>query len=247
MPHFLRRDSQVIQVKTKGIFGGDSGCWHALRSWSMHSAFIACRLRYKPKACLCTLPLAFCNFARWLFELKWYIHNKYIKMKETIRFLGIDSWGGLPVSMYRAAPTVASQLSVLGRICLQLADLDAYFHFFQCSWVVGISLPRGRPGLHKAGVPDAGERQDGLAPPWLTFDSTSALLSFCSSRAAAFVSSFRAAIWRAGRRTFPLVSFSSRSETTWSWPCCKATASGVKPSCEGVDGSRLISVAIFSN
>lgn len=168
-------------------------------------------------------------------------------MKETIRFLEINFWGGLPVSMHRATPTVASQLSMLRRIRLQLADLDVYFHFFQCSWAIGISLPRGRPGLHKAGVPNAGELQGGLVPPCLTFDSTSALLSFCSSRAAAFVSSFRAAIWRAGRRTFPLVSFSSKSETTWSWPCCKATASGVKPSCKEVNGSRLISVGIFSN
>ena len=65
----------------------------------------------------------------------------------------------------------------------------------------------------------------------LTFDSTSALWSFCRSRAAAFVSSLRAAMWSAGRRTFPFVSFSSNRETTWSWPCCKATARGVKPSC----------------
>lgn len=70
----------------------------------------------------------------------------------------------------------------------------------------------------------------GLLNRQLTFDSTSALWSLCRRRAAAFVSSFRAAMCRAGRRTFPLVSFSSRRETTWSWPCCNATARGVKPS-----------------
>lgn len=64
----------------------------------------------------------------------------------------------------------------------------------------------------------------------VTLDSTSALWSFWSSRAAALVSSLRAAMWSAGRRTFPLVSFSRSRETTWSWPCCSATASGVKPS-----------------
>lgn len=78
----------------------------------------------------------------------------------------------------------------------------------------------------------------GWGDPGPTFDSTSALLSFCRSRAAALVSSFRAAMWRAGRRTFPFVSFSSRRDTTWSWPCCRATANGVKPSCEHKDGSR---------
>lgn len=64
-----------------------------------------------------------------------------------------------------------------------------------------------------------------------TLDSTSALWSFCRRRAAALVSSFRAAMCSAGRRTFPFVSFSSSSETTWSWPCCSATARGVNPSC----------------
>jgi len=65
----------------------------------------------------------------------------------------------------------------------------------------------------------------------LTLDSTSALWSFCRSRAAALVSSLRAAMCRAGRRTLPFVSFSSSKETTWSWPCWRATARGVKPSC----------------
>lgn len=75
----------------------------------------------------------------------------------------------------------------------------------------------------------------------LTFDSTSALWSFCRSRAAALVSSLRAAMCRAGRRTFPFVSFSSSRETTWSWPCCKATAKGVKPSCNTQrDRQRLL-------
>lgn len=69
----------------------------------------------------------------------------------------------------------------------------------------------------------------------LTLDSTSALWSFCSSSAAALVSSLRAAMCRAGSRTFPLVSFSRSRETTWSWPCWSATARGVKPSWRGQD------------
>lgn len=82
------------------------------------------------------------------------------------------------------------------------------------------------------------KQSDQLMPPhhsWtgaaLTLDSTSALWSFCRSRAAALVSSLRAAMCRAGRRTLPFVSFSSSRETTWSWPCWRATARGVKPSC----------------
>jgi hypothetical protein len=44
------------------------------------------------------------------------------------------------------------------------------------------------------------------------------------------VSSFLAAMCSAGRRTLPLVSFSSNTATTLSWPCCSATARGVNPS-----------------
>lgn len=65
-----------------------------------------------------------------------------------------------------------------------------------------------------------------------TFDWTSALWSFWSSSAADLVSSLRAAMCRAGRRTFPLVSFSSKTDTTWLWPCWRAMARGVKPSWE---------------
>lgn len=68
--------------------------------------------------------------------------------------------------------------------------------------------------------------------PIFTLDCTSALWSFWSSRAADFVSSFRAAMCKAGRRTFPFVSFSKRMDTTWLWPCCSAIARGVKPSCK---------------
>lgn len=63
-----------------------------------------------------------------------------------------------------------------------------------------------------------------------TLDWTSALWSFWRSRAADLVSSFRAAMCKAGRRTLPLVSFSRRMETTWLWPCWRAMARGVKPS-----------------
>lgn len=67
--------------------------------------------------------------------------------------------------------------------------------------------------------------------PPLTFVCMSTLFcSFCSSRAADLTSSFLAAIWRAGRRTFPFVSCSSSTLTTRSCPCCRATARGVNPS-----------------
>lgn len=72
-----------------------------------------------------------------------------------------------------------------------------------------------------------------------TLDSTSALWSFCRSRAAALVSSLRAAMCRAGSRTLPFVSFSSSRETTWSWPCWRATARGVKPSCAWREREKL--------
>lgn len=65
---------------------------------------------------------------------------------------------------------------------------------------------------------------------FLTLDWTSALWSFWSSKAADLVSSLRAAMWSAGRRTLPFVSCSSSRETTWLWPCCRAMARGVKPS-----------------
>lgn len=57
------------------------------------------------------------------------------------------------------------------------------------------------------------------SPRPLTFDWTSALWSFWSSSAADFVSSLRAAMCRAGRRTFPLVSCSNSRDTTALWPC----------------------------
>lgn len=63
-----------------------------------------------------------------------------------------------------------------------------------------------------------------------TFDWTSALWSFWRSRAADLVSSLRAAMCRAGRRTLPFVSFSNKTDTTWLWPCWSAMAKGVKPS-----------------
>lgn len=81
----------------------------------------------------------------------------------------------------------------------------------------GTSLPGGRLGVPEGCLSDLRqgcERLRRSGGP--TFDSTSALVSFCRSRAAAFVSSFRAAMWRAGRRTLPFVSFSSRRDTTWS-------------------------------
>lgn len=55
----------------------------------------------------------------------------------------------------------------------------------------------------------------------------------CRRRVAALVSSFFAAMCRAGSRTLPRVSFSRRMATTRSWPCWRATASGVNPSCKG--------------
>lgn len=67
-------------------------------------------------------------------------------------------------------------------------------------------------------------------PTALTLDCTSALWSFWSRRAADLVSSFRAAMCRAGSLTFPLVSFSKRMATAWLCPCWSATARGVKPS-----------------
>lgn len=52
----------------------------------------------------------------------------------------------------------------------------------------------------------------------------------CRSNSAALQSSFLAAMCKAGSRTFPFESFSRRTLTTLSWPCCIATARGVKPS-----------------
>lgn len=78
---------------------------------------------------------------------------------------------------------------------------------------------------HLAALLPAGQRG-------VTLDCTSALWSFCSKSAADLVSSFLAAMCKAGNLTFPLVSFSSRIATAWLCPCCSATAKGVKPSCE---------------
>ena len=75
-----------------------------------------------------------------------------------------------------------------------------------------------------------------LARGWsvecLTLDVLSTLCSFNRRRVAAFTSSFLAAMWSAGRRTRPRVSFSNSTATTLSWPCWRATARGVKPSCK---------------
>ena len=64
----------------------------------------------------------------------------------------------------------------------------------------------------------------------LTLELRSALWSLWSSSVAALTSSFLAAMCSAGRRTLLRRSFSSRTATTRSWPCCRATASGVNPS-----------------
>lgn len=69
----------------------------------------------------------------------------------------------------------------------------------------------------------------------LNFEMFSAILIYYviitwRSSVAALQSSFLAAICKAGSRTFPLVSFSNRTATTLSCPCCIATASGVNPS-----------------
>lgn len=64
----------------------------------------------------------------------------------------------------------------------------------------------------------------------LTLEVLSTLWSFSRSSLAALTSSFLAAMWRAGRWTFPPESFSRRTATTLSWPCCRETANGVNPS-----------------
>lgn len=53
--------------------------------------------------------------------------------------------------------------------------------------------------------PGSGPRHDPGPAGRLTLESTSGLGSFCSSTAAVRVSSLRAAMCRAGRRTFPFV------------------------------------------
>lgn len=82
-------------------------------------------------------------------------------------------------------------------------------------------------------------------PPSLTLDWTSALWSFWSSSAADFVSSLRAAMCRAGRRTLPLVSCSNSRETTELWPCWRAMASGVKPSWRSREETEHIKYLVF--
>lgn len=142
------------------------------------------------------------------------------------------SGGGLPFSMHKATWTAFSGFSGRGR---------EWLHWLAWAHVLILFSEACQKGDHvflKVACLTQDRGVKGWSDLGLTFDSTSALLSFCRSRAAAFVSSFRAAIWRAGRRTFPFVSFSSRSDTTWSWPCCRATASGVKPSCEQKDVSK---------
>ncbi len=54
--------------------------------------------------------------------------------------------------------------------------------------------------------------------------------SLFKRRAAAFTSFFLAAMCKAGKRILPRESFSNRMATTFSWPCCNATANGVNPS-----------------
>lgn len=66
---------------------------------------------------------------------------------------------------------------------------------------------------------------------YCTFVCPSTLFcSFCRRSAADLTSSFLAVTWRAGSLTLPLVSFSRRTLTTRSCPCCRATARGVNPS-----------------
>lgn len=68
-------------------------------------------------------------------------------------------------------------------------------------------------------------------PLYITFVCPSTLFcSFCRRSAADLTSSFLAVTWRAGSLTLPLVSFSRRTLTTRSCPCCRATARGVNPS-----------------
>ena len=74
----------------------------------------------------------------------------------------------------------------------------------------------------------------------LTLEVLSTLWSFSRSSFAALTSSFLAAMWSAGRWTFPPESFSRRTATTLSWPCCRATASGVNPSWKGTHVDYLI-------
>ena len=69
--------------------------------------------------------------------------------------------------------------------------------------------------------------------------------SFCKSRLADLVSSFLAAMCRAGNLTLPLESCSSSTDTTLSCPCCKATAKGVNPSYKKI--SRLNCIFVFYN
>lgn len=67
--------------------------------------------------------------------------------------------------------------------------------------------------------------------------------SFCSRRAADLVSSFFAAMCKAGSRTLPFVSCSRSTATTRSWPCCRATARGVNPSCKKNEWRLFLSIS----
>lgn len=92
--------------------------------------------------------------------------------------------------------------------------------------------------MHKRNLKGMFKRCSIIYPPIYykcpTLDVTSGLWSLWRSRVAALQSSFLAAMWSAGSRTRPLVSFSSSTATTLSWPCCNATANGVKPSCKWI-------------
>lgn len=114
---------------------------------------------------------------------------------------------------YLKAPNIYTKYT-----CLQ--DLDQGHSFFYCQ---ALKLSNARKWI--------------ITETNATLLRTSGLGSFCSSTAAVRVSSLRAAMWRAGRRTFPLVPKLMRRATTFSWPCCRATASGVKPSWHATEKS----------
>lgn len=80
--------------------------------------------------------------------------------------------------------------------------------------------------MRERGVNERGENE------WMNVTSgeRSIFGSLFRRRAAALTSFFLAAMCKAGKRILPRESFSKRMATTFSWPCCKATANGVKPS-----------------
>lgn len=128
---------------------------------------------------------------------------------------GSDWW--VHTLSYKTPVRVNKPIKTFGESCTQ-SDSYLHPHFLL---VIDAQHLRYRPQSSTGPPP---------ATPFLTFDWTSALWSFWSSSAADFVSSLRAAMCSAGRRTFPFVSCSSNKETTELWPCWRAIASGVKPS-----------------